>query len=453
MNSHPNNQMGQPVSQATDKSNDKKNSPSLQFSYSCPTENFCSASITIPAALVEQLYHEVSLNQQQISHTKGFSTGSAPIEYIQHHFKKNILEHLKEFLFKYCVINVLYKEIRNNQIVVAGEPRLVNIVLEPGQDGQFFFEFTRCQDLAIHEWKYFPFKAPKRKKYKDLDKQVELFIKTEQTNLEKLSHHTLAAGDWVNFDISIVSEQNKTLADLKQNFWIRLSNERIESPIQELFFGKQRGDFFETNNRGFQDFFSNQLASLYTFRVDIIDVVPYAHFCLDHFKNHFKIKTNKDVHRKMIEVFSYRNDISQRRSMVEKSLELLLSKHQFEVPRHLALRQQKAILEKVKLNPDYNVYRKEKNFQFQIQRLAEKQAREFLFADRFAYHENIDVTHDDVKSYLNLTNRARTKEFIYFQAPSATLYGQEAPIPTEEIKRICLREKAINHAIYHLTKK
>ena len=70
------------------------------------------------------------------------------------------------------------------------------------------------------------------------------------------------------------------------------------------------GDSFETNNHGFQDFFSNQLASLYTFRVDIIDTVPYAHFCFDQFKNHFKIKTNKDMHRKMIEVFSYRNDIS-----------------------------------------------------------------------------------------------------------------------------------------------
>ena len=61
-----NSQMLQPVSQATEKSIDKKNSPSLQFSYSCPTENFCAASITIPASLISALYHEVSLNQQQI---------------------------------------------------------------------------------------------------------------------------------------------------------------------------------------------------------------------------------------------------------------------------------------------------------------------------------------------------------------------------------------------------
>ncbi|MCX5924971.1 MAG: trigger factor [Candidatus Dependentiae bacterium] len=426
----------------------------LTLDLSCSTNNFCLAKVTIPASIISALYHEVSLNQQQHVHTKGFARGNAPLEYIQNNFKKNITEHLKEFLFKFCVINFLYKEIRAHKVIIAGEPRLLDIALEPDKDALFSFEFTSCNDLPIHEWKYLPFKSPIRKKYQDLDRQVELFIKTEQALQQEYFSSALNIGDWVNFNISInTAKKNVELTTLTQNFWFRLGNEKLESPMCDVFLGKKTGDIFDTDNKGFQDFFSNQLASSYNFHIEIVDTLPYAYFCLNYFKNHFKIKTNKDIHKKLIEVFSYRDDMSQRRSMVEESFKILLAKHQFTIPQHLALRQQKAILEKVSLNPDYNVYRKQKSFLNTIQKLAEKQTRESIFIDRFAYHENIDLSREDIKGYLNLINRPRTKEFIYFQAPSSTIHGQEVPVPTEEIKRICLREKAINHAIYHLTKK
>lgn len=433
---------------------DNKIASSLTLDLTFPTPNFCSAKITIPASIINALYQEVSSNQQKHIHTKGFAIGNAPLEYIQQNFKNNIINHLKEFLFKFYIINFLYQEIRIRKVIIAGEPRLVDIFLEPNQDAHFFFEFTSNQDLIINEWKYLPFKSPSRKKYQDLDRQVDLFIKTEQTNLQEYTTPTLSIGDWVNFNIAVHPiDPHQPLSTLTQNFWFRLGNEKLESAICDLFLGKKVGDVCYTDNKGFQDFFSNQLACHYTFRVEILDTLPCTYFCLQQFKHHFKIKTNKDIHKKLIEVFSYRDDISQRRSTVEESLKLLLSKHQFSIPPHLALRQQKVILEKISQNPDYNVYRKQKSFLSNIQKLAEKQTRETIFIDQFAYHENIDVSHEDIKGYLNLLNRPRTKEFIYFQTPSSTIHGQEVPIPTEEIKRTCLREKAINHAIYHLTKK
>ena len=69
-----------------------------------------------------------------------------------------------------------------------------------------------------------------------------------------------------------------------------------------------------------------------------------------------------------------------------------------------------------------------------------------------AYNENINIDHHDIKHYLNLTNRPRTKEFIYFDPLITKLRGQEAPIAAEELKQICIREKTLNHMIYHLTK-
>jgi len=76
-----------------------------------------------------------------------------------------------------------------------------------------------------------------------------------------------------------------------------------------------------------------------------------------------------------------------------------------------------------------------------------------VFIDKLAYHENLAVSDDDVKGYLNLLNRPRMKEFIYFDLPLFKIQGQQMPIPEHKLKRICLREKAINYVIYHLTKK
>src|SRR3546814_9750738 len=56
--------------------------------------------------------------------------------------------------------------------------------------------------IPLQEWKYFAFKAPKRKKYKDLDRQVDSFIKEErdqQKNFE--TELTIHQNDWVLFSL------------------------------------------------------------------------------------------------------------------------------------------------------------------------------------------------------------------------------------------------------------
>jgi FKBP-type peptidyl-prolyl cis-trans isomerase (trigger factor) len=184
-----------------------------------------------------------------------------------------------------------------------------------------------------------------------------------------------------------------------------------------------------------------------------MDVLPNSFVSLELLKKHFRIKTNKDMSRKLIEVFSYRNDLSQRRTMVETALKLLISKHPIEIPNHIALREQSNVLDVVQENPDYNVYRVQKDFNHRIRQLAEKQAREKILIDLLAYHESITVSNQDVKCYLNLLTRPRTKEFIYFKYEEQTLDGQEMPIPANVLKQTCLREKTVNYVIFQLTKK
>lgn len=426
---------------------------SIEHNYEQPT--LCRATIVVSKSLVNILFQETAVALKENIQTYGFQQGEVPVEYITKQYKINITEHLKEFFFKFGIINFLFQELRGQKLLVAGDPRLVDISLEHDQDARFVFELSIFPSIALNEWKYFPFKAPNRKNYKDLDRQVESFIQEEQKNLE--SYKTdggISIGDWVNFDLSVVDQQHMFLDErFVQNFWIKLGNEEIEDHLQGLFLGKKKEESFVSNNKGLQDHFSDQLRTAYNFKVNIVDVVPHAYFCFDQFKDHFRIKTNKDMHKKLIEVFSYRNDVSQRLAMVEEAFKLLLSRHRFFAPQHLVLRQQKIILGAIQSNPDYNVYRKQKDFNFWIQQLAEKQVKETLLIDQLIYRENITVNNEDIMNYLNLDKRPRMKEFVYFSLPDSKHYGQEMPVALHELSRVCAREKAINYVIHYLTKK
>jgi FKBP-type peptidyl-prolyl cis-trans isomerase (trigger factor) len=426
---------------------------SIEHSYEQPT--LCRATITVAQSLVNTFFDETVVALKNNIQAHGFQQGGVPIEYIGKQYKLNITEHLKEFFLKFGIINFLFQEIRAQKLLVAGEPRLSDIFLEYGHDARFVFDLSVFPAIALNEWKYFPFKAPHRKNYKDLDRQVETFIQEEQKNLEKHNpDNGISIGDWVNFTVAVVNNKDISLNErFAQSFWLKLDNEDIEGHLQSLFLGKKKGDDCIVSNKGLQDYFSDQLRVSYSFKIHIVDVVPHAYFCFEQFKDHFRVKTNKDMHKKLIEVFSYRNDVSQRLAMVEEAFKLLLSRHRFFAPNYLVLRQQKIILGAIQSNPDYNVYRKQKDFNFWVQQLAEKQVKEMLLIDQLIYRENIVVSNEDIVNYLNLDKRQRMREFLYFGLPESKHYGQEMPLAMNELSRVCAREKAINYVIYYLTKK
>jgi len=412
------------------------------------------ATVIVPAEMVEALYHETALSQIGSSHTTGFNKGQVPIEYIKINFREKLVDHLKELLFKYVVIGELYKNIRLNKIIVAGYPRLIDINLTPESDARFSFELTIFTELPHFDWKFLPFKAPQRKNYKDLDRQVLTFLKEEKENYDGCSTHgSLVMGDWVNFDLTFANWNNEpVLGKFTENFWFHLGNEETEGSLREVFLNKRIGDSVYTHAQGIQEYFSDQIDTRYNFQIKVTDILPHSYVCMEQLKRHFRIKTNKELHKKLIEIFSHRNDVSLRRATVEDALQLLLNKHRFDVPNHFVLRQKQILLDALKDNPDYNVYRVQKDFRHRINQLAEKQTKESILVDRLGYQDNLNISHLDVKNYLNLTLRQRTKEFLYFDLPVFKIQGQEVPIPTDEIKRTVLREKTVNHLIYHLTK-
>lgn len=414
--------------------------------------HFVNATITIPRLYVEKLYNQISFLQQSTTQVKGFSKGTTPLGYIERNFQPHILDHLKEFFFKYFVIDWLYQELEKEGKCLAGEPRLIEIVLHPNQPAFYHFSLSLVPDILLQGWKRLPFKASKRKNYKDLDRQVKKFLK-EEDDSKKNSKNEISPGDWVFFSVQILTDNHTSLFnDYEVFLWLKIGNEESDIPTQQLFCDKKVKDVFITQNHILQEYFSHSVETEYLFKVKIYDIVPFNFFDTENFKKHFKIKNSAEIHHKLIEVFSYRNDISQRRAIVEESLKLLLSKYPFEIPNHLILRKQKDILDSIHNNPDYPIYKTQQDFHEKIKKLAIKQVKETMLINRLALQEKIITAPDDVHCYLNLTKRARIREFLYFKPPETQIFGQERPLSATIMTRNCLQEKTLNYTIHNLIK-
>jgi len=422
-----------------------------KFSTEDRLNNVQFLSITTSHQTVDQLIEYIANHQSKFITAKGLRDSSAGVAYIKDRFKESFLAHAKELLFKLHVMSNLYKSIQANKILTSGSPRLTNINLLPNHDIKFTFEVTCPTHAELDEWKYMIFKFPQRKFYKDLDKQAEIFAKSEIENENKYQTNTVDLNDWVCFDIWLATDNGAPfILQLRENFWLKIGQGEAYLPFQEIFLGKQKGEKFITNSLCFQEYFSEYMDTKYCFGIEIIEILPNAFFSLSQLQEHFKIKTKKKTHQKLIEVFSYRNDISLRRTIVEDLLALLLRKQYLAVPESQVLRHQQYLLDELQNNSDYPVYKVEKNFESYIKQLAEKQVKEVILMDQIAYKENINCTHNDITLYLNLTRRPRTKEFIYFQHPALKANSLEYPIPSQEISQSCLREKTLNHIINHL---
>ena len=409
-------------------------------------------NISVPSKFIESLYSYTLHQQKQELSTHGFVRGSIPVSYLESTYKTPIIEYLKEFFFNYCVFNELIKNIIDTKTLICGEPELRDIQFDEGKGARYCFHARAHKPECKQEWKKASFKAPQRKNYKDLDRQVESFIKEESAK-EATVAPEICIGDWVCFDIHLEDHDKcELIPSYKNRMWLRMSDEELDSESYSLFSGKRKGDLFCTQSSFLHNYFSPQFDAVHNFGISIVDVSPHTYFSLDLFKRQFKIKGPKDLHQKLIEVFSHRNDISQRRETTEGVMKLVRDHYQVSIPEFLIDRQEKLVRESVKTNPDYHVYKAQSDFKKQVRQLAEKQLKDALLIDHIAKQEMITIDHDDVMCYMNLLKRPRMKEFIYFGVPLQKIGGQELPISHELVRYYTLREKTLNHIVHGLTK-
>ena len=82
------------------------------------------ATVVIPQNIVHLFYNLAAQHQQKSLAITGFEKGQVPLEYIKKNYRENLIIHTQEILFKFYAINFLYQEIREEQLIVAGDPRL-----------------------------------------------------------------------------------------------------------------------------------------------------------------------------------------------------------------------------------------------------------------------------------------------------------------------------------------
>ena len=73
-----------------------------------------------------------------------------------------------------------------------------------------------------------------------------------------------------------------------------------------------------------------------------------------------------------------------------------------------------------------------------------------ILIDQVSALQKINIDNQDVASYLQMTQRPKTKEFLYFDFLGPEIQMRELPIPAELLKQSCLREKTLNYIINYL---
>jgi len=422
------------------------------FSTKPISSHLLQATISVPPELINTVFKQAVSIYAQYSQPEGLKNMSLPCDFVETEHVGEIKHNVKKFILKHVVINHLFNQIFHKKIPIANHPRLTTMEFLPTGGTEYVFDLSIASPVPLKEWKLFTFKAPKRKKYKDLDKQVTLFIKREHDKFKKQDKTHIENKDWVNFESTIVTnERHAILSRYKSNFWIKINTTHVKKPFQMTLLGKKIGDTFVIDKMPFQEEFSDLLTENCQFLITVKSITKGSFLSVEALKNIFKLKNKTDLHNKLIEVFSYRNDISQRRSIIEEVFHLFFSKHRFEIPKHLTIRKQEALLTMLRKQPDYQVYKAQKDFPEKVALLAEMLLKEEILIDQITHKENIKATQKDINNYLSLFNNSRLREFVYFKPLFAPIEDSELPLSENFLKQVVQREKTLNHVIHTLT--
>jgi len=415
------------------------------------SSHLLQASVEVAAPLVSTVYQQtVELFKKKSMDT--FSSKEVSSEYIEDTFQNEILIKLKNFFFDYLVFDFLANEIVIKKINAANYPRLASVHLTSTKNLIYVFDISTADAIHLKEWENFAFKSPGRKRYKDLDKQVENFIEEESTRAKSSLAGVVEEGDWICFKATLLDKNQFVVSQpMTGFFWIKIRGGVISTPFGSAFLNKKISDSFVSNSFNFGD--ENELNEVgYNFLITIAGILKGNQVSFDAFKSVFKLKNRSEIHNKLVEVFSYRNDLSQRRSIIEEIFNLLLAKHRFEIPKHLVLRRQEDILKMIAKQPDYHVYKAQKDFLLQVETLAEKQIKEEVVIDQIAYNENLTVDLKDVEYYLHFFNNKRLQKFVYFMPPVESINDLSVALNMGFMMPTVLREKTLNFIINTLTR-
>jgi hypothetical protein len=411
-------------------------------------------SVSVSSDLVNKLIHFFIIKKKQDLLMHGFEKGCIPEAYIKEHFKVSILTHVEKIFFYFYAQGRFIENLSSRGAYI---PRIFSYEKEIDLSRSLLsFFYEQRSSLCDYEKNVFDekkkIKFPERKKYKDLDRQAYITLLQEEKYKDQLAGEILCIqeGDWIGIKVHLVDDAGLIIDDcLSLKLWIYMTSEGIDREIRTTFLGKEKGSRFLSSAFFFQELLSTDFLQ-HQFLIEITDHV--SHLYLDFEKLSIVYRCNRDqVIEKMIEVFSLRNDISLKKEKSQLVLKHFLEKMKVSLDSDIITEHECMIKNRIVKNADYLLYQSDIHFLTNIKKLACRQAMEKVLIDYLIYKYNIKTDNTPIHVYLNILQRHRLKDFLFFD--SAHVYDNTmkfVPIFDYMITQMALREKAIEYCIARL---
>lgn len=410
-------------------------------------------SVVVPTELVSKLVSFFIAKKKQDLLMHGFEKGKIPEAYIKEHFKISLLAHVEKIFFYFYAQDIFIKSLSANGAYI---PRIFSFEKEINLN-TFVVRFMhqKTSYLLDSEKNYFDeikkIKFPERKKYKDLDRQASLTFAQEEHNKENSKVASIAEGDWIGIRVQLVDDKGEIIDErLTLKLWVYITSEGIDREIRTTFLGKKRGEQFSVGAFFLEELLCTDFLN-HTFLVTIEDHISHLYFDFATFEKAYGFDS-QDVIEKMIEVFSLRNDISLKKEKSQLVLKHFLEKIKISLDQETILEHECMIKNRIVKNADYLLYQSDTNFLSNIKKLACRQAMEKILIDYLIYKYKIKLESAPIYAYLNILQRHRLKDFLYFD--TANLYDSMMkfiPIFDHTMTQMALRERAIEYLIEKLS--
>jgi hypothetical protein len=410
--------------------------------------NIFSISIQMDPLLLGKFYNFLIKEKKKSLFMMGFEKGTIPEYYIKISYNKVIEKALSEVFFSMNAHEKIINKLRQNGLFINLyiKPKFIINLNEKLLEFKYeIFDRSVFKEILNKSKK---FKIPIRKKYKDLDKQAETIINQELINYQNNKNNFIEFNDWVKINIKIIDVNEQIEIDeMSVEIWLNISKELIDKELRDLFCGKNKGDKFSINSRFLQEFICPDTFIPFLFSINILDIVKNSYFDFDIFSKYFKCKDQNQLIQRIIDILSFRNDISLRRETCQLVMKNLLQQYKVYIDEEAINSCYNEIEKKILFNPDYLIFQADKMFYKNIKMLACRQTQELTLIDYLSFIDETKISDEDVKLYLNILQRPRLKDFLFFDNSLFQYQSKATPFFHEIIKQMVLREKTLQNRI------
>jgi len=407
--------------------------------------------IEIDPEHVKKFYYFIIEEKKKHTHLNEFEKGKIPISYIREYFYEKIKIFISEFFFYMEAQKKIIKKFNKKGLTLP-----ININPNIFLDLETFELKYSISDffnkITKENFENKKIKLPLRKKYKDLDKQAISFVKKENENFLKFENK-INYEDWIQIEVFLCDDNEKLiLNEISTLLWIKISSQKYDLEIANIFLNKKINDIFFSKALFLQNYFSASQFIKCNFKIIIKEHVSSLFFNFKCFSKFFNIKKESDLYNKIIEVFSFKNDISLKREICQISFKKLFENYKISFSKNLFNQYKLEISKNLKINPDYLIFQGNKNFNENLKIFINQKIMEIVLIDYLSNKKFIKTEINDFYFFFNILQRNRLKDFLYFDLFEIKNEKKAIPISHEIIEKLIIREKTLQSNIKILEK-